>query len=71
MSRLSSALIFSVLAGLTFSANGREMYLACFLVGPENVPHQYSFAFDPERSILFWIEGAQNFKVIRNTSTQL
>jgi len=64
-------LIFSVLAGLNFSASGQEMYLTCFLTGPENVPHQYSFAFDPEKSTLFWVEGTQKFKVIRNTSTQL
>lgn len=71
MNRLSSALIFSVLAGLTFSVSGREIYLTCSLTGPKNAPYQYSFAFDPEKSTLFWIEGTQKFKVIRNTSTQL
>lgn len=71
MNRLSSDLIFLVLAGLSFSASSREMYLSCSLTGPEIVPYQYSFAFNPEKSTLFWVEGAQKFKVIRNTSTQL
>lgn len=71
MNRLLPVLIFSVLAGLSFSASGREMYLTCSLTGPENTRHQYSFAFDPEKSTLFWVEGTQKFKVVRNTSTQL
>lgn len=71
MIRLSSVLIVMVLAGLSFGASGREMYLTCSLTGPENTRYQYSFAFDPEKSTLFWVEGTQKFKVIRNTSTQL
>lgn len=71
MKRLSSALIFSVLTGMSFTASGRDMYLTCSLTGPEHVVHQYSFAFDPEKSTLFWVDGTQEFKVIRNTSTQL
>jgi hypothetical protein len=71
MKRLSSALIFSVLTGMSLSVSGREIYLTCSLTGPEQVVHQYSFAFDPEKSTLFWVEGTQEFKVIRNTSTQL
>jgi len=71
MKRLSSALIFSVLAGMSFSASGQEMYLTCSLTGPEHVVHEYSFAFDLEKSTFFWVEGTQEFKVIRNTSTQL
>ena len=71
MKRLSSALIFSVLAGMSLSASGREMYLTCSLTDPEQVVRQYSFAFDPEKSTFFWVEGSQEFKVIRNTSMQL
>ena len=40
-------------------------------MGSENRPYQYSFAFNPEKATLFWVEGTQKFKVIRNTSTQL
>lgn len=71
MKRLSSALIFSVLAGTSFSASGREIYLSCSLTAPEHVVQQCSFAFDSEKSTFFWVEGHQQFKIIRNTSTQL
>jgi hypothetical protein len=68
---LSFFFMFVVLAGLSLSASGREIYLVCSLIGPENTRYQYSFSFDTEKSTLFWIEGSQKLKVIRNTSTQL
>lgn len=71
MTRLWSVLVFAALASLSLGASGREIYLACSLVGPGSKPYQYSFAFDSEKSTLFWVEGTQTFKVIRNTSTQL
>lgn len=71
MTRLPSALMFAALASLILGGCSRETYLACSLVGPGNKPYQYSFAFDPEKITLFWVEGTQEFKVFRNTSTQL
>ena len=71
MTHLSSILVFAALAGLSLGASGREIYLVCSLVGPGSKPYQYSFAFDPEKATLFWVEGTQKFKIIRNTSTQL
>ena len=71
MTRLFSALVFSALASLSLGANGHGIYLACSLVGPGSQSYQYSFSFDAEKATLFWVEGTQKFKVIRNTSTQL
>jgi len=71
MKRLSVAIISALIAGVNFNAIGREMYLACSMTGPEFTVNQYSFVFDAQKSSLFWIEGTQSFKVIRNTSTQL
>jgi hypothetical protein len=71
MIRPLRVLVVVALAGASLSASSRETYLACSLTGPENTRNEYSFALDPEKSTLFWVEGTQKFKVTRNTSTQL
>ena len=71
MSRTLSFLVFATLVGVGVRANGQEIYLAWSLIGPSNQTFQYSFAFDPVRGTLLWVEGSQEFKVFRNTSSQL
>lgn len=71
INRLSSALIFSVLAGINGNALAREMYFTCSLIGPEGARSHYSFSLDSDNSTLFWVEGTQKFEIIRNTTTQL
>lgn len=67
----ASVLIFAALASLSSGASSRELYLSCSLVGPNDQNFQYSFAFNPTKETLSWVEGSQEFKVFRNTSTQL
>ena len=70
MTHLFRVVLSTGLAIASFGC-GREMYLSCSLTGPDNNRKQYSFAFDPERGTLFWVEGTQKLEVSRNTSTQL
>jgi len=60
MKRLSSALIFSVLTGMSFTASGRDMYLTCSLTGPEHVVHQYSSPSTLRNQLFFGLTGPRN-----------
>lgn len=71
MRRIGAVLAFAVLAGARAPASAQEIYLACAVIGPQKSDYRYSFAFDPGKGTLFWVEGSQEFKVLRNTSTQL
>ena len=62
---LSNLIVFS---GSLFS---KEIYLACSLTDKSNTVYDYSFVFNPKKETFFWINGTQNFMVIRNTSSQL
>ena len=60
-----------MLAAANAGATAQEIYLTCALMGPQNRDYRYSFAFDPAKGTLFWVEGSQEFKIFRNTATQL
>lgn len=64
-------LVLLTLIALASFGCSREIYLSCSLVGPSGQRYLYSFAFDEEKGTLFWVEGGQKFKILRNTSTQL
>jgi len=48
-----------------------QVFLSCALTDRSNQTHQYSFEFKPNKPYLFWVEGTQELKVIRNTDSQL
>jgi len=68
-----SRVLFTVAGFLPIfaTAQAKEIYLACSLSDASNQTYEYSFAFDPKKETFFWVEGTQNLKVIRNTSSQL
>ena len=46
------------------------MFLSCSMVREDEQSFQYSFVFNPEEEYLFWVEGSNEWEIIRNTSAQ-
>ena len=63
------ALVVLCLNGCSKSVE--QTFFSCALKDGLNQVHQYSFEFNPSKSYLFWVDGTQELKVIRNTESQL
>jgi hypothetical protein len=62
---------FMILVATSVAAAAQDVYIDCDLTGPQNQHSQYSFAFDSGKGTLFWVEGNQELKMERHTSTEL
>lgn len=71
MPRLVLISIFVAFASVSFSVSSKEIYLSCTLMAAKQQSTKYSFAFDQDKDTLLWVEGSNDWKVIRNTSAQL
>ena len=65
-----------LLAGFVYLVGGcskepDQVFLSCVLTDSSKTTHRYSFEFKPNKPYLFWVEGSQELKVIRNTDSQL
>lgn len=52
-------------------ASSGEIYLFCNLYRPDGTGSQISFAYDPGKSTLYSVDRGANYRVDRNTSTEL
>lgn len=56
---------------LTQCSSTNPLYLSCSLTNAKGAQASYSFAFDPHKSTLLWVEPSQPFKVTKNTDAEL
>lgn len=52
-------------------ASSGEIYLSCNLNRPDGTSSQISFAYDPSKGTLYSVDRSANYRVDRNTSTEL
>lgn len=62
---------FVAFCGISCSKPSEQTFFSCILRDKSNQAHQYSFEFNATKPYLFWVEGTQELKVVRNTPSQL
>ncbi len=64
-------LFLLAIAGCSKRNGDDVIYFSCKLSDGTRHVQYYTFQFNQEKQYLFWVEGTQQLKVVRNTKTQL